>query len=59
MKTMDYFIKFGLVIAILAGVCLIFTRAPSVEFYLSLTSLIIGLVVTASGFLIRRFSKKE
>ena len=59
MRAVDYFIKFGLVIAILAGICICFTKIPSFEFYLSLTSLIIGLTVTIAGFLIHRFSRKE
>jgi len=59
MRTTGYFIKFGLVIAILAGICMFLTKIPSFEFYLSLTSSIIGLTVAIAGFLIHRFAKKE
>ena len=59
MRAVDYFIKFGIVIAVLAGICMCFTKIPSFEFYLTLTSLIIGLTVTIAGFLIQKFSKKE
>lgn len=59
MRATGYFIRFGLVIAVLAGICLIIVKIPSFEFYLTLSSLIIGLTVAIVGFLIRRFSKKE
>ena len=59
MRAVDYFIKFGLIIAVLAGICMCFTKIPSFEFYLTLTSLVIGLAVAIAGFLIHRFSKKE
>ena len=59
MRAVDYFIKFGLIIAILAGICMCFSKIPSFEFYITLASLVIGLTVTIAGFLIQKFSKKE
>ncbi|OQA78827.1 MAG: hypothetical protein BWY30_00502 [Tenericutes bacterium ADurb.Bin239] len=59
MRGMAYFVKFGILIAILALVSLLITDKGSPEFYLSLVAFIVGVVVAIIGALIVRKKNKD
>lgn len=59
MDKIGFFVKFALVLTVLAVICLIITEPLSLEFYMSLAALIACLVVIIVGAVILYIRNKR